>query len=468
MKKRIDWFDIKTILQNNHITKLYHFTDRSNLDSIVKNGGLISWGDCQEKSIYINAPGGSDLSHVLDEKEGLEDYVRVSFCHHHPMMYYALNEGRIKDPVILEVDIDLLYLDGVIFSDRNAVKKNAQKGEGVDFLRNIHFSTVKTPHLYDVSEEEKEFYQAEILIPHIIPLHYILNINKFVSVDNDNLKDVVLNPIYSKPISSVCPSAIFFLISQNDHARRILDINGEKKSKGQILCDIINETLYNLVLNNKDKQYNSKYDISVIGYHDYSYICFPKSSGYYMNMNKLLDNAKGIRKIRKVVKTRKGTKLLERDVPVWIEPRNCGNSNLSGALKFCYKIVKQWTEKNPNSFPPIVIHITDTGYNDEDHSHVISLANEIKTLSTNDGNTIFINLIFEELDFLSYSIFPSKESEKDRENAFIDSYCYISSYLPQTMNESLPYISNKNEDHLGIAYNLNPNELLSLLETIVK
>ena len=70
MKKRIDWFDIKTILQNNHITKLYHFTDRSNLDSIVKNGGLISWGDCQEKSIYINAPGGSDLSHVLDEKEG--------------------------------------------------------------------------------------------------------------------------------------------------------------------------------------------------------------------------------------------------------------------------------------------------------------------------------------------------------------------------------------------------------------
>ena len=39
-----DWKFIRKILAQNGITKLYHFTDRSNLNSIKNNGGLLSWG----------------------------------------------------------------------------------------------------------------------------------------------------------------------------------------------------------------------------------------------------------------------------------------------------------------------------------------------------------------------------------------------------------------------------------------
>lgn len=65
MNKRNNWEDFKSILEKNHITKLYHFTDRDNLESIIKNGGLYSWKDCEERGIAIAKPSlavaGRDL-----------------------------------------------------------------------------------------------------------------------------------------------------------------------------------------------------------------------------------------------------------------------------------------------------------------------------------------------------------------------------------------------------------------------
>ena len=56
--KRSNWNDFKEILDQHHITRLYHFTDRDNLESIIKNGGLYSWADCDEKGIkYIEKTG---------------------------------------------------------------------------------------------------------------------------------------------------------------------------------------------------------------------------------------------------------------------------------------------------------------------------------------------------------------------------------------------------------------------------
>ena len=99
MEKKNNWQEFKAILDKYKITKLYHFTDRDNLESIIKNGGLYSWGDCERKGIKINKPGGSSVSRQLDSGRSLEDYVRVSFTTQHPMMYVAMKDGRITNPV---------------------------------------------------------------------------------------------------------------------------------------------------------------------------------------------------------------------------------------------------------------------------------------------------------------------------------------------------------------------------------
>ncbi len=99
MDKKTNWQEYQAIIEQQGITKLYHFTDRDNLQSIIQNGGLYSWADCEEKGISIAKPGGSDSSRSLDARDGLQRYIRVSFVTQHPMMYVAMNEGRISNPV---------------------------------------------------------------------------------------------------------------------------------------------------------------------------------------------------------------------------------------------------------------------------------------------------------------------------------------------------------------------------------
>lgn len=108
MEKKVNAQAFVRILKEHGINSLYHFTDRKNLESIIRHGGLYSWGDCIEQGIAIPCPGGDKQSRELDEKKGLEYYVRTSFTRNHPMMYQAKNEGRIDDPVILEIDTDVI------------------------------------------------------------------------------------------------------------------------------------------------------------------------------------------------------------------------------------------------------------------------------------------------------------------------------------------------------------------------
>ena len=175
--RKPNWQDYKDVLQRNGITKLYHFTDRRNLESIVEEGGLVSWADACDRDIDIAAPGGSDTSHSLDKRMGLEHYVRLSFVHDHPMMHVAMNDGRIEDPVILEIDPQVAYLANTKFSDRNAARTSAgvKVGDSVSDLRNLRFNLFNKRY-FDLDADEKPYFQAEVLVCHEVPLCYIRNI----------------------------------------------------------------------------------------------------------------------------------------------------------------------------------------------------------------------------------------------------------------------------------------------------
>ena len=126
MEKQTDMQELKALLEKNGVRKLYHFTDRDNLASIIRHGGLYSWADCADKGIDIPKPGSDQMSRSLDARDGLEHYVRVSFVTSHPMMFVAMNDGRISNPVILEVDPEVVCRPGTLFADRNATKNGAR------------------------------------------------------------------------------------------------------------------------------------------------------------------------------------------------------------------------------------------------------------------------------------------------------------------------------------------------------
>lgn len=213
MDKKSNWKEFHEVLIRNNINRLYHFTDRTNLESIIKNGGLYSWKDCQNKGIKIPKPGGGgqgSLSWSLDSKKGLDNYVRVSFTQHHPMMYAAINEGRISDSVILEIDPEVICWAGSKYADKNATRNDVNVGETIDDFKKIHFSSVKEVNHFVLLPEEQPYYQAEILVKNFIPLKYIKNIGDFgVSFKDSstpktpqsssiNTPDVIISQLWEK------------------------------------------------------------------------------------------------------------------------------------------------------------------------------------------------------------------------------------------------------------------------------
>lgn len=174
MSKRYNWQEFKRVLDAHGITRLYHFTDSRNLPSIERSGCLLSLREIGQQNIRPFT-GGSDQSHSLDRGLNLDNYVRLSFVKDHPMMYVAQNDGRISSPKVLEISTDVIFEEGVKFTDCNAARtsKGFEIGDGIDFFRNkIHFDLF---HKSYFDTERSPYYQAEVLVPKSVSLRYVLN-----------------------------------------------------------------------------------------------------------------------------------------------------------------------------------------------------------------------------------------------------------------------------------------------------
>jgi hypothetical protein len=168
---RHDWQQFAKLLEENRIEALYHVTDKSNLESIRRHGGLYSWYYCWKNGIKIPCPGGNHLSRRLDSRSGLQNYVRLSFNYRQPMMYVAQQEGRLTDPVTLRISPEVIYWQSTVFSDQNATANEAKVGGSLDVFKRIRFDLVTKSTWVD--ETSKKFYQAEVLVCAHIPLNLI-------------------------------------------------------------------------------------------------------------------------------------------------------------------------------------------------------------------------------------------------------------------------------------------------------
>jgi hypothetical protein len=85
-----------TITTLDQIPRLYHFTDRRNLDLIRKLGGLHPLSHLIKKKIEIPAAGGNQWSRDADELKGMGRYVHLCFRSNHPMEFMARQERWLR------------------------------------------------------------------------------------------------------------------------------------------------------------------------------------------------------------------------------------------------------------------------------------------------------------------------------------------------------------------------------------
>ena len=420
MEKKQNWEEYQKVLSKHNITKLYHFTDRENIESIVCYGGLYSWADCEDKGIKIAKPGGGQLSRDLDRRSNLQYYVRTSFVKEHPMKYVAMNDGRITNPVVLEIDPEVALWSETRYADRNAASNGANVGGGVADLKAIHFDAVKARTQFDLDDAERPFFQAEVLVKNFIPLKYITNLPNFVNITNStnfaNLSNFIkltnigiampsqssqiaqVKQAYTAQITRKTPTAFIFLIDQSVSMRGYTELFGESMPKAAAVARIVNSHLNELVNRCvKGSETRDYYDIAVIGYGENVY------SGWkgdlagrdFVKPSELQAHPYREITVRKEVRTRREKVVKEVKEIQWLEPDATGSwTHVHKAFRKAKELLDGWMEQHheQDCYPPTIINITDGMFNGASTDYVMQQANELKSMFTNDGNVILFNI----------------------------------------------------------------------------
>lgn len=122
-------------------------------------------------------PGGNQWSHDADTRSGVEEYVHLAFLDDHPMLYAAKQDGRLKDPVWLKINAEILLDPGVRFTNDVSNKKDVQiltpeqAAEQIDFEVLFTYMDWKDPI---IQARRRKALKSEILVPQHIPLNMIL------------------------------------------------------------------------------------------------------------------------------------------------------------------------------------------------------------------------------------------------------------------------------------------------------
>ena len=474
MDKKSNWQEFKAVLDEHRIVKLYHFTDRDNLESIIKNGGLYSWMDCERKGIKIAKPGGGSTSRQLDSGRNLEDYVRVSFTTQHPMMYVARKDGRISNPVILEIDPEVIYWRDSYYSNMNATIHRIRPniGGSLSDFKQIHFQSVKANKHFDLPDEEQPYFQAEVLVKNFIPLEYIKNIGNFGIPIPSKPKALQIKNPYTAQITRNTPTAFIFMIDQSISMSRKLNFKGEYITLAEAVARIVNAQIYELVLRCiKTSEVRHYYDIAVIGYgDDASYGWKGTLAGRdFVSPEQLKNNPFKKIKVKEEKLTKKGLVLKEIEKVQWVEPVAAGKyTRAHKAFAMAKALLDKWMKDHheKDCYPPTIINITDGAFNGIANPREVNtqLANELKALFTNDGNVLLWNIHITP-DNKESIVLPISKTEvfgDDKSEGLYD----MSSLLPSRYNQPIGDLRGdaENSRHVAMAINSDLSTLIQLMD----
>ena len=193
--------------------------------------------------------------------------------------------------------------------------------------------------------------------------------------------------MYQVPASRVHPICIVFLLDQSQSMSE--PISGSTTPKAIVLAEVVNNALYELILRTvKDPREGPRhyYDIGLIGYSDEAHHLF---SGPLAGRSLVSNSELAKSPVRVDTVDAGGGRMAKK--PVFVEPVSKGWTKMCEALDLCGGLVNQWLQQpgHQNSFPPIVVNVSDGEATDGDPTE---WSRRLRSLGTTDGNLLFFNV----------------------------------------------------------------------------
>ena len=234
---------------------------------------------------------------------------------------------------------------------------------------------------------------------------------------------------YSVIPNSANPMAILFVVDQSGSMCEKMQ-NG--KTKAEQVATVINKTISELVIrSSKGDVVKNYYEVGVIGYSGkgvYNALGGAFASSILNPIATFEQNPLRIEDRVSEFVTDAGD-IVEQPVkfPVWFDPMAYGGTPMCVALKMAAETIAPWCNAHQESFPPVVIHITDGESGDGDPQQIAEL---LQKLSVKDGNVLMCNLHVSTARG-SAIYFPSTEDILP--NAYATKLYAMSSVIPEGM-----------------------------------
>ena len=148
------------------------------------------------------------------------------------------------------------------------------------------------------------------------------------------------------------------------------------------------------------------------------------------------------------------------EVPVWVAPYAQYGTPMCAAFQAAHQALQGWVSQYPNSFPPIVINVSDGESGDGDPE---AQAQALMNLSTNDGNTLLFNVHLSEVNAPAIK-FPDSEDNLPQD-IYARLMFRISSVLPESSREQAAILDQAvSEYSRGYVFNADMSALVQFLD----
>ena len=161
-----------------------------------------------------------------------------------------------------------------------------------------------------------------------------------------------------------------------------------------------------------------------------------------------------------------GISLREIPTPCWVEPRAEGQTPMCEALRRIRDLAAEWVlrPENAESFPPVVFNITDGEATDCDGEELRTVAEQIRSLATADGNVLLVNIHIATAADMRPLLFP-EPSEEHYANRYASLLYDCSSTMPEPFHAAIRELKGAGAlpPFRGLCFNASAAELVSAL-----
>jgi len=264
---------------------------------------------------------------------------------------------------------------------------------------------------------------------------------------------------YQELLSTSNPGLIMILL---DQSYSMAEPWYEGQTKAQAAALAVNRVIYEIVEACQDgEDIKNRCVIAVIGYGS---DIVPLVGGM---VSQVADNPLDVIEVPKKIPDGAGGLVeIKWDMPIWVKAKADNGTPMADAMKNAYELIEEWAQKHADSFPPVVINITDGQPNDmqigrRDGSRTKAAAEKLMSLKTTDGHLLLFNAHISNENAAEIKL-PNSDRQLDGYAKFLFN---ISSVLPDRLLAEARAVGFSSRPLArGFVYNARAETMIKLLQ----